>query len=152
MKLGRHGGSLTARWSRRLNRPLASWLCSFALLAATPAWAAGGAAEDDIFQSTNLLHIAIEIPEQGMQQLRSSPYGFQASRTVRGRTKVKCRIIEGGRLCTNVAIQLKGNSSFQPIDGTPALTLNFGKFAPGQKFHGLAKISLNNSLQDSSFL
>src|SRR5262249_59759501 len=34
----------------------------------------------------------------------------------------------------------------------PSLTLNFDKFAPGQRFHGLQKIHLNNSIQDLSYL
>src|SRR6185295_20034700 len=31
-------------------------------------------------------------------------------------------------------------------------TLNFDKFARGQRFHGLQKIHLNNSVQDPSYL
>jgi hypothetical protein len=42
--------------------------------------------------------------------------------------------------------------TFQPIDAKPSLTLNFDKFAPGQRFHGLTKIHLNNSVQDPSYL
>jgi spore coat protein CotH len=52
-----------------------------------------------------------------------------------------------------VAIHLKGSAgSFRPVEDKPALTLNFDKFAPGQRFHGLKKIHLNNSVQDSSYL
>jgi len=38
------------------------------------------------------------------------------------------------------------------VDEDPALTLTFDKFVPDQTFHGLKKISLNNSVQDSSYL
>jgi spore coat protein H len=38
------------------------------------------------------------------------------------------------------------------VDDRPAFTLNFDRKAPGQKFHGLKKIHLNNSVQDSSYL
>ena len=59
---------------------------------------------------------------------------------------------EGGQVYTNVAIHLKGSFTFQPIDAKPSLTLNFDKFAPGQRFHGLTKIHLNNSVQDPTSL
>jgi hypothetical protein len=52
-----------------------------------------------------------------------------------------------------VALHLKGAAgSFRPLDWNPAMTLNFDKFSAGQRFHGLKKISLNNSVQDPSFL
>jgi spore coat protein CotH len=62
------------------------------------------------------------------------------------------RFVKGKPLYTNVAVHLKGSFSFQPIDGKPSLTLNFDRFAPGQRFHGLTKIHLNSSLQDPSYL
>jgi hypothetical protein len=52
-----------------------------------------------------------------------------------------------------VTVHLKGAAgSFRPVDQRPALTLNFEKHVPGQTFHGLRKISLNNSEQDGSCL
>src|SRR4030095_10780611 len=54
---------------------------------------------------------------------------------------------------TDVAIHLKGAAgSFRPIDADPSLTLNFDKHVKGQTFHGLQRMSLNNSVQDRSFL
>jgi 5-methylcytosine-specific restriction endonuclease McrA len=38
------------------------------------------------------------------------------------------------------------------VDDKPALALSFDKFAPGQRFHGLQKVYLNNSVQDPSYL
>jgi spore coat protein H len=49
-------------------------------------------------------------------------------------------------------VQLKGFTTFQPIEGLPSMTLDFEKLSPKQKFHGLRKISLNNSLQDPTRL
>jgi spore coat protein CotH len=60
---------------------------------------------------------------------------------------------EGDRIYTNIAIHLKsGVGSFRSIDDKPALTLNLSRFASGQRFHGLSKLHLNNSVQDPSFL
>jgi spore coat protein H len=48
-----------------------------------------------------------------------------------------------------VAMHLKGGAgSFRGVDDKPALTLNFDKYQDKQRFHGLDKIHLNNSVQD----
>jgi hypothetical protein len=53
----------------------------------------------------------------------------------------------------DVGVHLKGGpGSFRRVEDKPALTLMFDKFVPGQTFHGLAKFSLNNSVQDGSYL
>jgi hypothetical protein len=60
---------------------------------------------------------------------------------------------EGDLVWTNVAVHLKGSlGSFRPVGDKPALTLNFDKLGGKQRFHGLQKISLNNSVQDPSFV
>ena len=62
-------------------------------------------------------------------------------------------MVEGDRRYTNVAIRLKGAAgSFRPLDDRPAFTVHFERLAPGQSFHGLKKLHLNNSVQDSSYL
>ncbi|MBL9168928.1 MAG: CotH kinase family protein [Verrucomicrobiales bacterium] len=77
-----------------------------------------------------------------MDQLRQKP-----------RKYVSGRVVEGTRVYTNVSIRLKGGpGSFRPLDERPAFTVNFDRLAPGQTFHGLKKIHLNNSVQDSSYL
>ena len=104
--------------------------------------------EDDIFAGTNVLRIRILISRSGMAALRNTGWGNGQERP-----KVKAIVREGGRIYTNVEIHLKGAAgSFRPVDDNPGFTLNFGKLAPGQTFHGYHKISLNNSVQDPSFL
>jgi hypothetical protein len=78
-----------------------------------------------------------------MDQLRQHP-----------RTYVSGTIREGNVTYTNVAIRLKGGpGSSRPVDDNkPAFTVNFDRLAPGQKFHGLKKLHLNNSVQDGSYL
>ena len=94
--------------------------------------------------------LQIEIPADGMKVLREYKQVWRQERPERIDVRVTVR--EGGRVYTNVALHLKGSYSFQPIDGKPSMTLNFDKFAPGQLFHGLDKIHLNNSVQDPSYL
>lgn len=94
--------------------------------------------------------ILIEIPEEGMKVLREYVQVWRQARPER--VDVRATVREGGKAYTNVAVHLKGSYSFQPVDAKPSLTLNFDKFAPGQKFHGHTKIHLNNSAQDPTYL
>ncbi len=61
--------------------------------------------------------------------------------------------MKGRNIWRDVGLHVKGAAgSRRGIDDKAALTLNFRKFTPGQRFHGLRKIHLNNSVQDSSFM
>ena len=108
-------------------------------------------AGDELFtNNAGVPHLKIEIPKEAMDTLRR--YSFR-SRQEEQRTNVAVTVREGKQVWTNVAVHIKGAlGSFQPIDRKPSLTLNFDKWADGQTFHGLEKISLNNSVQDSSYL
>lgn len=104
---------------------------------------------DEIFTNNVVLEIAIEIPRRDMELLATAQPQFTGAVRPVGRAVIR----EGDRVYTNVAVRVKGAAgSFKGIYDNPSLTLNFDKFAKGQLFHGLDKISLNNSVQDSSFL
>lgn len=65
------------------------------------------------------------------------------------RPEVRVTVREGGETYTDVALHPKGAAgSFRAFDDKPAMTLNFSKHKKGRTFHGYAKISLNNSVQD----
>jgi spore coat protein CotH len=68
------------------------------------------------------------------------------------RPEADATVVEGGREYLNVTVRLKGASSFQPISARPSFTLHFDKRVANQRFHGLAKVSLNNSAQDPTRL
>ena len=102
----------------------------------------------DLFTNASLWRIEIEIPRSGMSALRHTQWGEGEQRPT-----AKATVKEGGAVYYNVAVHLKGAAgSFRPVDDRPAMTLKFDKFVAGQSFHGLHKISLNNSVQDPSFL
>lgn len=107
---------------------------------------------DELFTRKTLASIQIEIPEAGLAVLRE--YNWRQSPATNPREDVRATVREGNTVYTNVAIHLKGSAgSFQPIDDAkPAFTLNFDKFAKGQRFHGLQKLHLNNSVQDPSYI
>jgi hypothetical protein len=141
----------TSRFSHRIHRLAAiiSFLLLLVRLAHTKALAKGDLAKlslsvpgADIF-STNasVLRIRIELAALDLESLRREPRKF-----------VPAIVREGSLLFTNVAIHLKGAAgSFRQVDDKPALTLSFGKLTSDQRFHGLRKIHLNNSVQDPSF-
>jgi spore coat protein H len=107
-------------------------------------------ASDKLFSSTNVLKIQIDIPPDAIKKLEKYSWQFGPQGD---REQVKVTVREGAKTYSNVALQLKGAAgSFRPIHDNPALTLNFDKFVDGQTFHGLDKLSLNNSVQDQTYV
>jgi hypothetical protein len=127
----------------------------FSIPAVVSAAAKPGAKElpgPDIFNASNIVRISITIPERDMRLLGQYHWGGGWGRSER--PEGKATVSDGKNVYKNVAVHLKGAAgSFRPIfSDKPALTLNFDKFEKGQTFHGLQKISLNNSVQDPTFI
>ena len=93
------------------------------------------------FSNGTISRIRIELDADAIRSLKENP-----------RKNVKATVSEGDTVYRVVAVHLKGETSFEPIDLKPSFTLNFDKFLSGQAFHGLDKIHLNNSTQDASLL
>ena len=106
---------------------------------------ARAAAKDDPsvqFFAEQVPRMEIRLDAKAANSLRNDP-----------RTYVLGTVIEGGVQYTNVSIHLKGAAgSMRHFDDRPGLTLNFNRAAKGQKFHGLEKLHLNNSVQDGSLM
>lgn len=144
--------------------PMHSWLLAAALFlhlnsavsglgaeTANPLRQAQGRPPDmALFPEDAIPRLQIEAAPEAMQVLRNYHQVWGEARPERVDVKVTVR--EGAMVYTNVALHLKGSYTFEPIDEKPSLTLNFDKFVPGQRFRGLDKIHLNNSVQDPSFL
>jgi spore coat protein CotH len=101
------------------------------------------AATDEFFARGAIPDLRIEIDQKNMKALRRD-----------ARAYVRATVREGARVYEEVGIHLKGAAgSYREIDsGEPALTLKFDRFRAGQNFHGLDKLHLNNSVQDSSLM
>ena len=96
----------------------------------------------EIFDNKTVLPIRIQISSNEMARLRRDD-----------RQPVRATVWEGTNVYHDVGLHVKGAAgSRRGIDDKPALTLNFQKFVPDQRFHGLKKIHLNNSVQDPSYL
>ncbi|MEY2411325.1 MAG: spore coat protein, partial [Verrucomicrobiota bacterium] len=105
---------------------------------------------DELFTNRAIRHLSIEIGASQMKILRAP---VTRNRNAGQRPSVPAMVHEGDLTWTNVAVHLKGSlGSFRTVNDKPALTLNFNKGSGNERFHGLQKISLNNSVQDLSFV
>jgi spore coat protein H len=69
------------------------------------------------------------------------------------RKYVRATVVEEEKAYTEVGLHLKGAAgSFRQVEEKPSFTLSFNQFNSDQRFHGLRKIHLNNSVQDGSYL
>ena len=95
----------------------------------------------DLFANGIVASVRIEISDSNLKLLGKEARDF-----------VPATITESRAVYSNVAVHLKGSvGSFRPIQDKPAWTLDFSRFHPGQKFHGLRRIHLNNSVEDLSY-
>ena len=103
-------------------------------------WAADERAAEAFFNGP-IQQFEVNIDPEQMKALRRD-----------ARNPVPARVRVGTNVFESVAVHVKGSAgSRRGIDEDPALTLNFDKLKPGQLCHGLAKLHLNNSVQDRTF-
>ena len=143
--------SSTARQAGLLSALLLIGLALIPSPSAAAATPRGPDPSDEFFKAPSIPRLRIEVPPEGMEILRS--YVFHKGSNPDSRTNVHATVREGDRVYTNVALHIKGSlGSSVPVDEKPALTLGFDKWSEGQRFHGLQKISLNNTVQDASYI
>lgn len=96
---------------------------------------------EEFFKTGMIPEIRITLTEKEEQQLRRDLRRYvDISFTENGETTFK-----------NVKMKLKGAAgSFRDLGDRPAMTLSMRK--KGERFHGLDKFHLNNSVQDESYL
>lgn len=96
---------------------------------------------DDWFAGRLIPRLSIQIAEADIARLRQH-----------SRQDVPATVSDGTFTLGQVALHLKGSTgSYRGIDDKPALTLSFSRFVPEQRFCGLDKIHLNNSVEDPSY-
>jgi hypothetical protein len=95
----------------------------------------------ELFTNGAVWQLRIEMASAGVERLRRDPREF-----------VRATVKQEGMVYDDVAIHLKGSiGSFREVDDKPDLTLDFNRFNTGQKFHGLRRVHLNNSVEDPSY-
>ncbi len=119
-----------------------SLLLLVALLA--PARAAEGRkseAADLLFRDAQVRVFRLEVSETALSALRQGNHEY-----------VRATFSGDGVTLRDVGIRLKGHGTFQPVERKPAFALKFNEFTKGQEFLGMAKLLLNNSSLDASYL
>jgi spore coat protein H len=97
---------------------------------------------DAFFQDGKIIHLKIEIDKAELESLRREP-----------RKYVRAVLREGDLSIREAGIHVKGAAgSWRGIDDKPGLTLNMDKFRDDQRFRGMDKFHLANSVQDPSYL
>lgn len=103
---------------------------------------------------SDLWRLHIDVSPRDADVLRGYHWnGWRGNRGNEDRPEVSASLREGSTTYSNVALHLKGSAgSFRPFDDKPAMTLSVSKNVSGRRFHGYTKFSLNNSVQDPSYL
>jgi spore coat protein H len=97
---------------------------------------------DALFRKAQVLNLTIDVGKKEVEALGRDP-----------RKYVKCLLKEGSAEYADVAIHLKGAvGSWRDFNDKPGLTLNADKFVDAQRFRGMDKFHLANSVQDPSYL
>ena len=95
----------------------------------------------ELFAEGMVCHLDLEITPRALEKLANEAREF-----------VRAKVREGNALYQEVGVHLKGSvGSFRPVDDKPGFTLDFANFRDGQRFHGLRRIHLNNSVEDPSY-
>jgi len=97
---------------------------------------------DAFFADGKIPNLVIEVGQKESDSLRREP-----------RKYVKATLKDGDKTYADVGVHLRGSAgSFRGFDDKPGLTLNMDKFADDQRYRGMDKFHLANSLQDPSYL
>jgi len=96
---------------------------------------------DELFASENLVRFDLELSADALQGLEQAPLSF-----VRGTLRYREHTL------ADIGVRLKGEASFQELDGKPAFRLKLDEFVSGQRLFGLKRLTLNNDVQDPSSL
>ena len=123
-----------------------------ALLSPTPA--------DTVFDSGRIIEIAINLDETDWDALRFQdrsvfdvlmPPSCMSAPFARPFTYFPCTVSIDGRIVRNVGVRKKGFLG-SLSETKPALKLRFNKYVCEQHLLGLRSVTLNNALQDPSYL
>ena len=106
---------------------------------------AGAAAEPDtsgeIYDPAKLPRFDLELPAASITALNKDPDTY-----VTGSLKY------GDEVVSNIGVRIKGEGSQRTLDKKAAFKLKFDEFVPKQSFHSLRRMTLNNMVEDPSFL
>ena len=95
----------------------------------------------ELYDEARVPRFDITLPQASIDMLNADP-----------RTYVPGELRYGDEVVSNIGVRLKGEYSLRSLDGKAPFKLKFDEFVPGQEFRGLRRMTLNNLLQDFSFI
>ena len=102
---------------------------------------------DKLFDTSYVHTINIEIADEDWQDLVTNPLD---------ETYYSCNITIDGETYKNIGLRTKGNSSLTQVANSDSdrysFKIKFDKFDKEQDYYGLEKLSLNNIIQDATFM
>lgn len=102
---------------------------------------------DKLFDTSYVHSINIEIAEEDWQDLVTN---------ATDETYYSCNITIDGETYKNIGLRAKGNSSLTQVANSDSnrysFKIKFDKFDKEQNYYGLEKLSLNNIIQDATFM
>lgn len=93
----------------------------------------------DVYADTGILSFGIELDQAAIDTLAAAPTTY-----VTGTFTFRDERHEG------VGVRLKGNSTYQWLDGKPAWKVKFDESDVGARFHGLERLTLDSNYWDGS--
>ena len=97
--------------------------------------------EDILYADTGVLEFGIELDADAIATLKGSPDDY-----------VSGAFVWGDERYEPVGVRLKGNSTYQWLDARPAWKVKFDEYVPGQRFHGVERITLDSNYWDGSMM
>ncbi|HET6338112.1 MAG TPA: CotH kinase family protein [Polyangiales bacterium] len=112
--------------------------------AASTGAGSGGTASDpsaELFDPDKLPRFDIDLPAASITALNADPDSY-----------VTGTLHYNGETISSIGIRIKGEATKRSLDQKAAFKIKFDEFVDKQEFHGLRRLTLNNLVEDASFL
>jgi hypothetical protein len=95
----------------------------------------------ELFDEEALPRFEITLSESSIAMLRAD-----------GESYVRGELRYGGETVSNIGVRIKGSATRRTLDEKPAFKLKLDEYVPDQSFRGLRRLTLNNLVEDPSFI
>lgn len=102
----------------------------------------------ELFAPEALPRFELELPPESIVALNS----LTGPADPRVDEYVHATLRYGDEVVADVGLRIKGEASFRKLDKKSAFKIKFDKFVPRQSFRGLRRLTLNNMVEDPSFI
>ena len=119
-------------------------------LLAASASLAQTAPSDSLFSTDQVVTVELTFADPGFWTLLTTYYSNDLGETLTGDVTITDNT--GTHFYPNVAVDLKGNSSYGHPGNKKSFKIDFNDNIPGQKYHGMTKVHFNNCFKDPTFM